>query len=524
MRRPICARRPVRAALAAGLAAACLGLGPAIATAQTLDEALGLRPTSGAEPARPSAPVASAAGIPTSDAAPGASAGPPALRRAVAPAPAMSGEVYRPVRSPVRPGTRAPVRRETSRLAPPPPVPDGVERTLARQRARLAAARAAARERDPYEPLGIEVGGVVLRPSIEAGAGHDSNPNRVPRGRGSAFWRTEGAMSLRSDWARHALEGELRGGYSRFRDVPSADRPDGEGRVRLRLDATRDLRFDIEGRFRLETQSPGDPDSPAGITNRPLTLAGGVATGVTWQPSRLSIGLRGAVDRASYEDAKLADGTIADQSDRNYTQYELRGRAGYELSPGVRPFVEARIDSRVHDRAIDTSGFRRDSVGAAGVVGSSFEISRMLTGEIAAGYGARDYDDPRLTGLRGPLLEAALIWEASALTTARLIATTTLSETTRATSPGAVEHRIGLEVTHRLRRNLSVTGTAEVTRADYVRDPLTEDTLRLGARLEYRPIRSVALRASFTHERLTSSVAGRDYTANAWLLGLKLQR
>jgi hypothetical protein len=42
-----------------------------------------------------------------------------------------------------------------------------------------------------------------------------------------------------------------------------------------------------------------------------------------------------------------------------------------------------------------------------------------------------------------------------------------------------------------------------------------------GARLEYKLTRSVAVRASFIHERLKSTAPGSDYTANTYLLGLR---
>jgi len=41
---------------------------------------------------------------------------------------------------------------------------------------------------------------------------------------------------------------------------------------------------------------------------------------------------------------------------------------------------------------------------------------------------------------------------------------------------------------------------------------------------DYALSRSMVVRGSFTHERLKSSLAGNDYTANALLVGLRLQR
>ena len=54
--------------------------------------------------------------------------------------------------------------------------------------------------------------------------------------------------------------------------------------------------------------------------------------------------------------------------------------------------------------------------------------------------------------------------------------------------------------------------------------PLHERTLTGTLKAEYNLSRSVIVRGSFTHERLQSSTPGSDYTANVFLLGLKLQR
>jgi hypothetical protein len=65
-------------------------------------------------------------------------------------------------------------------------------------------------------------------------------------------------------------------------------------------------------------------------------------------------------------------------------------RLGYELTPGLRPFVEVAADSRTYDLPVDAGGVNRDSKGIAGKVGTAFEFSRIVVGEAAVGYLARD--------------------------------------------------------------------------------------------------------------------------------------
>ena len=63
--------------------------------------------------------------------------------------------------------------------------------------------------------------------------------------------------------------------------------------------------------------------------------------------------------------------------------------------PGVKPFIEASADTRVHDLETDTAGYQRNSKGLTGLVGTSVNLRGTLTGEIAVGYAQRTYEDPR---------------------------------------------------------------------------------------------------------------------------------
>lgn len=379
-------------------------------------------------------------------------------------------------------------------------------------------------EEDPYAPLGLRLGNVVLRPAITGSAGYDSNPSRVSgASKGSLFSRTEGELGIQSDWNVHELTGMLRGGYSRYYRDDSASRPDAEGNMSLRLDATRDTRILLESRLRLDTQRPGSPDLTAAVQGRPITWAYGASAGVTHDINRLQFTLRGSVDRQDYEDADLSNGRKLSQADRNQTQYGLRLRAAYEVTPGFKPFVQAEIDTRQFDEKVDSSGYMRSSDGYTARVGSTFEISRMLTGEVSAGYQDRKYEDGRLRNLRGFVGDAAILWTPTPLTTVTLRGTSELGDTTIAGSSGTTARRVNLEVAHALRRNLTVTGFASYGRTDYDGQDLREDLSTIGARIEYKLTRTFSVRASFTHERLNSTNPGSDYTANIAQVGLRVQ-
>lgn len=418
-------------------------------------------------------------------------------------APALRGVTQRQFRAP--PPTVAV-------MPPPPPAPPPPRR------------RAAAEE-DPYAPLGIRLGSITLRPSVTNSVGYDTNPQRTSASgtKGSGFSRHEGELEIQSDWNVHELRGKISGGYLDFFRNKDASRPDADGSLDLRLDATRDTRILLESRLKLDTQRPGSPDLTANVTGRPQIFQYGGSAGVTHDINRLQLTLRGSVDRSDYEDAHLSNGAMLSQKDRNLTQYGLRLRAAYEVTPGIKPFVQAEIDQRDFDEKSDSSGYMRSSKGVTGRVGSSFEISRQLTGEISGGYQDRKYDDTRLKNLRGFVGDASILWSPTPLTTVTLRGTAELGDTTIAGSSGTTVRRATLEVAHALRRNLTVTGFTNFSRTEYDGQGLREDYMNVGARLEYRLTRTFAIRASFTHERLNSTAQGSDYTANVSLVGLRVQ-
>ena len=387
--------------------------------------------------------------------------------------------------------------------------------------------RRAAVEANPYAPVGFDAGSLRLTPYVESDLGYDGNASRASsQVRGSFFARGEAGVTARSDWSVHEFDATLKGGYSDYFTARDASRPDASVVANARIDATRDTAFDLQGRFTLDSQNSSTPGLLTGTTlrARPLTYAYGASAGVTEKVNRLTLSLRGSIDRYTYEDASLAGGQTIVLSNQDYNAYGLRGRAGYEITPGITPFVDVAVDTRRYDSTLDGSGFARNSNGYALRAGSSFELTRVLTGEVSAGYSRRSYTDRRLADLSGPAFDASLVWSASPLTTVTLRGVTDIAESSIANASGALTRRVSLEVAHSLMRNFTLSGIASYTNTDYQGVNLRENLYSGTLRADYNLTRSIVIRSSFTHERLKSSAPGSDYTANTVLLGLRLQR
>ncbi|MFD0938079.1 outer membrane beta-barrel protein, partial [Methylobacterium trifolii] len=380
---------------------------------------------------------------------------------------------------------------------------------------------------DPaYVPLGIKLGSFTVLPAFSQGLGYDTNPDQIRKelAKGSVVSRTELELAFRSDWSASELAGQLRGAYLEFPQNDAASRPSADGVVSLRIDATRDLRFDVEGRFVVDSQRTGSVDlqGASTATSRPLIATYGTTIGATQAFNRLSVSLRGSVDRSEFEDAQLSGGAVFRQSDRNQNQYGLRLRTAYELSPTISPFVDVLADTRVYDLRRDSTGVQRDSDGVGVTAGASFNLTRFLTGEVSAGMQHRSYVDRSLRPIEAPLLNASLIWQASPLTSLRLGSVTAVSETTLPGSSGVITKATTLEMQHDLLRNLSiVVGGAYLTN-DYQGSTIRDTGFSATARLDYRFTRWLTLRGTYLYQQIDSSVSGASFRDNTFLLGLRV--
>lgn len=379
---------------------------------------------------------------------------------------------------------------------------------------------------DPYAPLGVRAGAFTLFPAVELSGGYASNPGQTADPKGASLYTIAPELRAQSNWSRHELKADLRGSYTGYSPdaEPTLSRPNVNGKVDGRIDVTKTTRIDLGGRVLVSTDNPGSPNLQAGLAKLPIfsTVGGTVGLGRTF--NRFDLSVKGDAERTAYQDSSLVDGTTASNKDRNYDQYGVTLRGGYELTPGVTPFVEGRADTRSHDEPVDSSGYRRDSKGVTGKVGTTFELTRQLTGEISAGMTRRDYDDARLDSLTGLIGDASLVWTASALTTVKFTAASSVGETTIAGASGILYRDAGIEVDHAFRRWLIGSVKLGLGLDDYEGTAREDNRYSAGLGLTYKLNRTVWLKGDFRQDWLRSNIAGNDYTASVFMLGVRVQR
>ncbi len=182
--------------------------------------------------------------------------------------------------------------------------------------------------------------------------------------------------------------------------TPEASGAYGSGNLDGRYDLSRDASLDAEGRFN--------------YAREPLSALGLVAVGGArepacagpdlWRDGRRRAQIRRSDARAAWDlrPHRLSERGTGRRGDRglasdDYNDWGLRGaRQLSGQSRSLQPFVEFDVDARRYDGRLDAVGYERDSDGVTGLVGATLAYSQKLTGEASLGYGARDYQDPRL--------------------------------------------------------------------------------------------------------------------------------
>jgi len=379
-------------------------------------------------------------------------------------------------------------------------------------------------EDDPFGPVGIRAGSLILRPAVEVYAGHNSNPPQAQNPTGSALQTVAPELQIKSDWSRHEFTADLKGKYTWYNSLENFNQPQIDLNARTRIDISKQTRAELEGRYRLLADSPSDPNLPQGIAKPPLYYQTGATVGLAHRFNRLEISAKALFDRTAYDEAELNDGSIISLQDRNYDQYSGLLRASYEVYPGITPFVEGGIDRRIHDLQYDFSGVQRDSDGNVIRVGTTFELARHLVGEASIGYLQRDYVDPTLGKLHGAIYDASLTYYATPLTTLKLDAKSLVDESILPGVSGSFIRDVTLQIDHSFRRWLVGTLKFGYGQDEYEGSPRVDDRYLASAALTYKITREVHLKGEFRREWLRSNVEGADYTANIAMVGLRFQR
>ncbi|MCC6919895.1 MAG: outer membrane beta-barrel protein [Alphaproteobacteria bacterium] len=246
-------------------------------------------------------------------------------------------------------------------------------------------------------------------------------------------------------------------------------------------------------------------------------LAIPASLGVTYDTGRWFVRADGALTYYDYDDRTTLGGTKVDQDFRSGTVADLDMRAGWHFSPSTSVFVQGGYNlQRFDDKSANSDGWRA-------VAGLQFELSRLLTGEVFAGYAAQSYAGSGDT--TGLTYGASLDWFATELVSLHLQARRDFGAERTAIVGGAsvtspVTHdSVAFQVEYEPLRQVLIRGRAGYQWDTYEGSDRTDKRFFAGLGADYVITPNFRLNLDYLYDETTSAIAGNS-TRNVISLGL----
>lgn len=395
----------------------------------------------------------------------------------------------------------------------------------------LSAAPVAAQDRaadvDPekkaYEPLGVGLGSFRAFPTLTIFGLYDDNVFNTNTNEESSFlFKFTPALAIQSDWNRHELKLTAAADIYDYTDASSENRTDFRTRLDGRIDVSRPFRVLLNAGYEIRHEDRGSPDAVGGAAEP--TQYDIIPLGIKFDYLATRFGVQVEVGYSDFKwsDTKLVSLPSIDNSDRDHADLTATLKLRYEFSPGYRAFISATYLDRNYDLAFDRNGQNRDTTGAYYDAGVSFELSRLLTGEVFAGYSSFDFDDPAFESASGFDYGAALVWYPTELTTVRLDARRSFEASTLVDVGGVYTGLVQLSVDHELLRNVVIG--AQLSFADEQFEGSGRNDTVYGVRLngEYKLNRNIAIGLRYQYWDRNSDIDVDSYSSNEVGVFLKL--
>jgi hypothetical protein len=328
-----------------------------------------------------------------------------------------------------------------------------------------------------------------------------------------------------SDWGRHQLGIDIHGSFTDYPQDPSLFRPTLSATVSGRVDFSEDTRLALKASYGLDKLPGTSVLSAAGSTAAGLQQTVTGSAGLTRDIGRFALTLRGEVDRTDYQ---LNPGSTNSASSLNNTDLISAIRGTYNLSGGVKPFIEVQADARRYDGpAQDTSSgppTSHDTTGAAVKGGVTLDLGPILTGEASSGYGFETPTNRALKTLQAFTVDENLVWSPTRLTRITLSTTTALEPAILANASGAVSRNVGVKIANDLFRNLTVELGASYLDRHYTGIFRTENLIEETGSLTWKINPTLQAFVRGTYDTFWSSAHTDGYRDAIIYAGVRLQK
>lgn len=376
---------------------------------------------------------------------------------------------------------------------------------------------------DPYAPVGVHTGGITLYPTITVGTVVTSNVRQAASGAESAIGlRLEPSLRFESDWVRHSWTGEAHYDGVRYLDQGDLTSHEADLFSKFRLDIRRHTRAEFEAAYNLDQTGLADSEVPATAVGFRTEHRINTAAALIHDFGPLETRLKTGIGLKLYDDVELSGGGSEDNADRGYATPSLSLRATFTDPPVFQPYLQGTYEPRYYLRKRDRDGLRRSSQGLAASAGVVIDLGPIWSGDVAATYLWRDYDDAALKSNDAFGLDGSLIWSPNELTKIVLAFGTSLEDSVSTTSSSNRNWTGHIDLARELRDNIDLLAGAGVEIEDIEEGYDVTYDANLG--LEWKLGPSLAWTAGYDVTWLDAAVSARSYTEHRITAGVTLSR
>ncbi|HWK44782.1 MAG TPA: outer membrane beta-barrel protein [Stellaceae bacterium] len=379
------------------------------------------------------------------------------------------------------------------------------------------------RPRPDYDELGARVGGFIIKPAMDLSEMLDTNIFATKAPQQSDFVTDiMPGVDVVSDFSRHSLSLQASGDIRRFARSQAEDVENFVTAANGRYDISDSNFILLGGGFQQQHEDRGSPDAVNGINPTQYHVANGTF-GYNYTPYRVGFTLDSSVTHYSFDNVPTSSGTVINQTGRDRTEYGVTPRLSYEIIPAYRAFIQSTYNQRDYDHKFDASGFQRSSHGYSFALGTGYEISRIINGEVYVGYQNQSYDDSRLKDNGGVIFGGNLLWNPTQLTSVKLNIARTIEETTLTGASGYFQTVLAVTGEHELLRNLLLSVTPAYVRSEYQGISRTDDYFQVSAGMKYLVNHRLSLGAQASYRMRSTTISASDYDREQYTVSGRLQ-
>jgi hypothetical protein len=382
------------------------------------------------------------------------------------------------------------------------------------------------RSRPDYDPQGVQVRALLLRPEIVTEVASTDNVTAADTNEQSDIVvRISPRLTGQTTWSRHAINFTLAADKLMFVDLPKNDEFSTELAVDGRLDLGRDGSIFL-GLSRInDSEGRTSPDQPFAAASPVEFDVDAAYLGARYTFGRVRISAQARQRELDFDDAATLAGVIIDQDERDRTESDFQVRGEVALSPSIALVGQAQVNNRDYDLSPPLAGFDRDSNGRVLTVGANFDLTSLVRGEVMVGYLEQEYDDAAIAAVDGLALDARLDWFPTQRTTVTVLGRRSVIDTGFAPAAAALHTEFGASLDHELRRNVLLAGAVLAGQRDYEGLDREDDLRRVefGVRVLVNPRAEFRAGYAWDSQSSNGSARDRDFDVNTGFVSLTLR-